>query len=71
MLGTLIYISGKTGKIVKKIPCREKSGNLLKRKISGKNQGDQKVFCKGKYFSIYNFVINQYWGQFNIISCKF
>ena len=31
--------SGKTGNFVKKIPCREKSGNLEKWVKSGKNQG--------------------------------
>jgi hypothetical protein len=30
---------GNRGNDENKFPCREKSGNLLKRKISGKNQG--------------------------------
>jgi hypothetical protein len=50
--------SGTTGTIMKTYPCREKLGNLLKGNYQGQirefYQRDQKVFCKGKYFSLKN-----------------
>ena len=49
--GHKLWKTGKTGKMVKKIPCREKSGNLKFCSKSGKNQGISKnlIFVRSKY----------------------
>ena len=38
--------TGKTGKMMKKIPCMEKLGNLKKIRKSGKNQGFSNLILK-------------------------
>ena len=58
--GHALWKTGKTGKMVKKIPCREKSGNLKFCWKSGKNQGFSKnlIFVRSKYS---NFIAVQMW----------
>ena len=58
--GHALWKTGKTGKMVEKIPSREKSGNLKFCWKSGKNQGISKnlIFVRSKYS---NFIAVQMW----------